>query len=159
MTLPDLVVALVIAIGLVGILLPVLPGVVLVFAAIVGWGVVEATGTGWTVVAVAVTLLAASQVLKYVIPGRRLRDVGVPRSTLAVGAVVGVVGFFVIPVIGLVIGFIAGVYAAEWYRLHDHRPAAASTLAAVRAVGLSILIELVGALLATAVWAVGVVVA
>jgi hypothetical protein len=78
--------------------------------------------------------------------------------TLAAGAALGIVGFFVIPVVGLVIGFVAGVYAAERHRLGAHPPAAASTAVAVRAVGLSIVIELVGALLAAAVWFVGVVV-
>ena len=35
------------------------------------------------------------------------------------GALLGIVGFFVIPVVGLVIGFVVGVYLAEWYRLRD----------------------------------------
>ena len=43
------------------------------------------------VVATAAGFLLVAQVLKYLVPGRRLRDAGVPRSTLAVGAAVGVV--------------------------------------------------------------------
>ena len=32
-----------------------------------------------------------------------------------------IIGFFVIPVIGMPIGFVVGVYAAEWYRLRSTR--------------------------------------
>lgn len=72
------------------------------------------------------------------------------------GALLGIVGFFVIPVAGLVIGFVAGVYAAERRRLGSRRSARSSTRSALRAVGLSILIELGGALLAAGVWLIGV---
>jgi uncharacterized protein YqgC (DUF456 family) len=154
----DIAVALVIALGLVGIIVPVLPGALLVLGAIVGWGLAEHRGAAWLVVATAIVCLAVAQVLKYLVPGRRLRGVGVPTSTLAAGAFLGVVGFFVIPIVGVVIGFVAGVYAAERYALHPHRAAVTATVAAVRAVGLSILIELVGALLAAGVWLVGAVV-
>ena len=49
--------------------------------------------------------------MKYVVPGRRLQVAGVPSSTQWFGAAVGVVGFFVVPVVGLFIGFVLGVYA------------------------------------------------
>ena len=62
---------------------------------------------------VATTFLALGAVVKYVVPGRRLKQVGVPTSTLLLGGVLGVVGFFVIPVVGLLVGFVLGVYLAE----------------------------------------------
>lgn len=157
MTLLEAGVAVVIAVGLVGILVPVLPGSVLVLAAILVWAAQVGGATAWVVFAVVVTLLAVGTVVKYAVPGRNLKRSGIPASTQWIGALVGVVGFFVIPVIGLVIGFVVGVYAAEHARLGAQR-AWPSTVAALRAVGLSILIELAAALLATATWAVGVVV-
>jgi hypothetical protein len=67
-----------------------------------------------------------------------------------------VVGFFVIPVVGFVIGFVLGVYVAELRRV-GRSAAGRSTWHALKAVGLSVLIELVAALLAAGVFAVGVV--
>jgi uncharacterized protein YqgC (DUF456 family) len=148
-------VALVIAVGVAGIVIPLLPGVIVVVAAIAVWGLVVGGTDAWLVVAAAVGLLLAAQVLKYLVPGRRLREAGVPGSTLAVGAVAGVVGFFVIPVVGLVVGFVAGVYAAEHRRLGSSGPARAATASAIRAVGLAVAIEMTGALLGTGIWAVG----
>lgn len=156
MLVTTLLVAAVVAVGLVGILVPLLPGSGLVAVALVVWAVVAGTPAGWAVTAVAVLLLGAGAVTKYVVPGRRLRASGTPTSTLLAGAVLGVVGFFVVPVVGLVLGFVLGVYLAEVRRL-GHRAARPATYDALRAVGLSVLIELGAALLATLVWGVAVV--
>ena len=53
-----------------------------------------------------------------------------------------VVGFFVIPVVGFFIGFPLGVYLEERRRLGRHASAWRSTREALRAMGLSIVIEL-----------------
>jgi uncharacterized protein len=153
----DVLVGIAIAVGLVGIVVPVLPGVVLILAAIVVWAVVEGGVVAWTACAVAVAILAAAEALKYALPGRRLRVEGIPTSTLLIAAALGVVGFFVIPVVGIVVGFVGGVYLAEVGRLKDPRRAWRSTATAIGAVGLSIAIELLGGLLAAAAWGVGVI--
>ena len=153
----DVLVGIAIAVGLVGIVVPILPGTIVIFAAIVAWAAVEGGVAAWTACGVAVTVLAVGQALKYLVPGRRLRVHGVPATTLAIAALAAVVGFFVIPIVGLVVGFVAGVYAAEVARLRDVRQAWSSTLTALGAVGLSIAIELGCGLVAAAAWAVGVV--
>ena len=48
--------------------------------------------------------------MKVLVPGRRLRDAGVPRQSIVAGLVLAVVGFFVIPFVGFFIGFPLGVY-------------------------------------------------
>lgn len=154
MTTTNVLVGLAIAVGLVGIVVPVLPGSLLVVGAVGAWALVAGTPTAWVVFAVATTLVAAGQVVKFLVPGRRLQTAGIPTSTLWAGAALGLVGFFVVPVLGLVLGFVLGVYLAELRRLGRDR-AWPATVQAVRAVGLSILIELLAALLATATWVVG----
>jgi len=151
----EVLVALAILVGLVGVIVPILPGLLLVLAAILVWAVSEGSATGWAVFAVAASLLVAGSVVKYAVPNRRLKTTGIPSSTTWFGVAVGVVGFFVIPVIGLFIGFVLGVYLAE-YRRVGGAAAWPSTKHALRAVGLSILIELVAAVAATLVWVAGV---
>lgn len=148
----ELLVGLAILVGLVGVVVPVLPGTILILAAIGVWAIVVGTTTGWVVFAVATTLLVISGIVKYTWPGRRMRDAGVPTRSLVVGGLVGIVGFFVIPVIGLFIGFILGTYASEAQRVRGHGDAWRATVHATKAVGLSILVELLGALLAAGVW-------
>lgn len=152
----EVLVALAIAVGLVGVLVPVLPGTLLVAAAIVVWAIGQAEATAWAVAAVALLLLVTGIAVKYLVPGRRLQRAGVPTSTLVAGGVVGVVGFFVVPVVGLLLGFVLGVYLSEWRR-KGHRDAWPATVHALKAVGLGILIELGFGILAAATWAVGVV--
>ena len=141
-----------IAVGLVGVLVPVLPGSLLVLAAVAVWAVDERTTQAWVVLGVAVIAIGLSQVVKYVLPTRRLREAGIPHRSLVVGGLLGIVGFFVVPVVGLVLGFPLGVYAAEAERLRRHDEAWASTRHALKAVGLSIVIELAGALVAAGAW-------
>jgi uncharacterized protein YqgC (DUF456 family) len=152
----ELVVALAIAVGLVGMVVPLLPGTLLVAAAIGIWALDTGGRTAWSVAAVAGVLLLAGALLKYLLPGRRLTEAGVPSRTLWVGAALGVVGFFVIPVVGLPIGFVLGIHLAERARVGG-RAAGASTVAALRAVGLSIAIEVFAGMLAAGAWVAGVV--
>ena len=71
-------------------------------------------------------------------------------------ALAGIVGFFVIPVIGLLIGFVAGVLRCRLAIRRDLTRAWASTVHALKGVALSVGVELTGALLATIAWAIGV---
>jgi uncharacterized protein YqgC (DUF456 family) len=152
----ELLVALAIAVGLAGIVVPVLPGSVLVLAAILVWAWQVGGATAWTVFGVAAAVLVVGGVVKYVVPNRRLKDAGIPVSTQWAGAALAVVGFFVIPVVGVFVGFVLGVYLAEHRRV-GRDAAWPSTRHALKAVGISILIELAAALVATFVWVAGVV--
>jgi uncharacterized protein len=150
----ELLVGLAVLVGVVGVLVPVLPGSLLILAAVLVWAVTEGSGGAWAVFAVVTVLLVAGAIVKYAVPGRRLRLQGVPNRTLLAGGLLGLVGFFVIPVIGLPIGFVAGIYLAELRRVGRDQ-AWPSTRHALTAVGLSVLIELTAAMLAAAVWLAG----
>ena len=147
-----LIAAVLVLVGVVGIVLPVLPGLILVLAGIAVWAVPRGDALGWTVLAVAIAVVVLGSVAKYLLPGRRLRDAGVPGRTIALGGVLGIVGFFVVPVVGLLLGFVLGVYLAELARLKQSSLAWPSTRGALTAVGWSILIELATGLLAAGVW-------
>jgi uncharacterized protein YqgC (DUF456 family) len=157
-TVASVVASLVILVGLAGILVPVLPGTILIGAAIVGWAAFTGGEAAWVAAGLAVTLLTVGTVVKFAVPHRRLRETGVPTSTIVVGGILGIVGFFVIPFVGLFVGFIGGVWLAEARRLGAGN-AGPSTKSALGAVGLSILIELTAGLLATAVFLGGVIMA
>jgi uncharacterized protein YqgC (DUF456 family) len=146
------VVGLAIAIGIAGVAVPVLPGALLAWAAIAVWALADASATAWAVLGVATLLIGSAQVVKLLVPGRRLRDAGVTRRAILAGLLLGGVGFFVIPVIGFFLGFPLGVYVEERRRLGRHASAWRSTRQALRAIGLSILIELSATVLAAGVW-------
>lgn len=140
-------------VGIVGTILPVLPGSVLVGGAIVVWAVVEGGATAWVTALLSCAILVVGYVLTILIPGRRMSAAGIPTRTLVVGGVLGIAGFFLVPVVGLPLGFVLGVYLAERVRLPDHSAAWPSTVTAMKGTGLSVLIGLASTVLATAVWA------
>jgi len=150
----DVLVGLAILVGLVGIVVPVLPGSILILGAVLVWALAASSPTGWVVFAVVTSLLVCGSIVKYAVPGRRLKAGGVPTRSLVAGGLLGIVGFFVVPVIGLLVGFVLGVYLSELQRLGRSR-AWPSTRSAMAAVGLSMLIELGAGLLAAVAWATG----
>jgi uncharacterized protein YqgC (DUF456 family) len=145
-----------IAIGIVGIVIPLLPGTLLVLGAIAVWAFVEGTTAAWVTLAVVTVILGATLLVKYLWPARRMRNADVGTWSLVAGGVLGIIGFFVVPVLGLVLGFVLGIYLAELSKRGDQRRAWASTVHALKGVALSVGVELTGALLATVVWVVGV---
>jgi uncharacterized protein YqgC (DUF456 family) len=147
------VAAVLIAVGIAGVVIPVLPGLPVVVVGIAVWAVPRGDTVAWIVLGVAVAIAVIGSVVQYLLPGQRLRRSGVPTRAIAVGALLGVVGFFVVPVVGLFLGFVLGVYLMEMQRLGSHEQAWPSTRHALVAVGWSILIELATALLAAALWA------
>ncbi|MFC4123609.1 DUF456 domain-containing protein [Nocardia rhizosphaerae] len=154
----EVLVGLVILVGIIGVIVPILPGVILIFAAVAVWAFLTGGTTAWVVFAIATIALVLSGVVKYTWPGRRMREAGVSNKALLVGALFGIVGFFVIPVVGLFIGFVLGVYLAELYRLKTNELAWPATVHALKGVGLSMVVELFGALIAAGVWLAGVVI-
>jgi hypothetical protein len=147
----DLLVGLAVLVGLVGIVVPVLPGSILILGGVLVWAVAHATTTGWVVFALVTTLIVAGGIVKYAVPGHGLKAAGIPGRTLVLGGLIGIVGFFVIPVVGLVVGFVLGVYLSELQRVGVDA-AWPSTRAALKAAGFSLLIELAAGLLAAATW-------
>ena len=75
---------------------------------------------------------------------------------LFLGGIVGIIGFFLIPVVGLVLGFVLGVFVVERVRQKDNALAWQSTKHALKAAGVSMLIELATALIIAGIWIGGV---
>ncbi|WBB56987.1 DUF456 domain-containing protein [Verrucosispora sp. WMMD573] len=156
----SVVAALAILAGLAGVVVPGLPALPLCWGGVLVWSLFGDAGAGrWLVLAAATLVAVAGTVVKYAWPGRNLKRAGVPTTSLLAGAVLGLVGFFIIPVVGLVIGFVGGIFAMERLRLGDTRLAWPATKRAVAAAGLSMLVEFLSGLVIGALWVAGLVMA
>ena len=144
-------------VGLVGIVVPVVPGLLLTVGATLLWAYAHPAPGAWVVFWVAVVLYAVGVVTQYLLPGRTMRREGVGTSTMLLAVALGIVGFFVIPVIGLPLGFVLGVFLAELAICRDAGRAWTSTVHALKGVALLVGVEFTGALLAAITWAVAVV--
>ncbi|MCX4547356.1 DUF456 domain-containing protein [Streptomyces sp. NBC_01387] len=145
-------VALVMLLGLVGVLVPGVPGQAIVWAALAWWALTDTTGLAWGILAGATAVLLLNQALRPLLPARRPRESGAPRKTVYIGGAAGIVGFFIVPVLGGIVGFIGGIYGAERVRLGGHGAGRASTRTVMRAIGTSILVELSACLMVVGAW-------
>ncbi len=142
-------------IGALGTIFPILPGSILVIIGLLIWAIVIGGPVGWTVFGIGLLLSGSGMAASALLTGKRLKQREIPNRSILTGAVVGVVGAFVIPVVGLFLGFVLGLYASEWYRLRDPKQAWDASVVAMKSVGLGMLIEFACAGTAIAVWLVG----
>lgn len=145
-------VGLVMLLGLIGVLVPGVPGQAIIWAAVLWWALTDMTPAAWGVLIGATALLLLNQALKPLLPPRRPRESGAPRRTLMLGGVGAITGFFVIPVVGAIAGYVGVIYGAERLRLGSRGAGWASVRSVMRATGYSVLVELFACLLVAGAW-------
>lgn len=141
-----------IAVGVAGVVIPILPGSILIVVALLGWALAVTSGPGWVALAVGGVLALVGLLAGTILTGRKLRQRRIPGRSITIGLVLGVVGMFVIPVVGLIVGFVVGLLLSEAARLHDFQAALSSSGAALKALGVGILVELLLACAAGSAW-------
>ncbi|MDR6977815.1 uncharacterized protein YqgC (DUF456 family) [Streptomyces sp. 3330] len=147
-----LLVGVVILLGLCGVLVPGVPGSWLVWAAVLWWALEDPQPASWVVLVGATVTLFLSQVVRWTLPPRRLRESGATTRMAAYAGLGAFLGFFLIPVIGAIPGFMGGIYLSERLRLGRHGEARAALRTAMRSGGSSILAELFACLLVMGAW-------
>lgn len=153
MDLPQLLlVGLVLLLGVAGVMVPGVPGTWLVWAGLSWWALHERSGPAWTLLVAATVLLLVVQVVKWLLPPRRLHGAGVTPRMAAYAGAGAVLGFVLVPVLGAAPGFVGGIYLCERLRLGAHGEAWASARAVMRTVGTSVLVELWACLAVVAAW-------
>jgi uncharacterized protein YqgC (DUF456 family) len=148
-----LLVGVAMVVGLAGTIVPVLPGIALLWAAGLAYGLIVGFGQVGIGVMVAFTLIVGISVAKSVLLPRRMasgNDVSIWSQLVAV--VGAVVGFFVIPIVGIVLGALVGLFLAEWIKHRELGPAWVGTKAVAKAFGLSALIDVGLGLVMFALW-------
>lgn len=156
-TLGLLVVGLLMLVGLVGVVVPIIPGLLLIIGAALWWAIGDgATTAHWVTFAIILLIGATGTFLKYAVPARHTSRAGASNVTMVFALLLGVVGFFVIPVVGAPLGFVLGVYLAELRRHKAHGPAWLATKAALKGFALAMLIEFTAGALMIGAWVIGV---
>ena len=121
-------------VGLLGLLIPVFPGLIVMWFATLFYAIVEAylgRMTIWTwLIFVLITILAIiGNVIDNIIIAKHVLDKKVPWSSILWGYAAGLVAsIFATPLIGIVASP-AGLFLAEYYRLRDRKQAFESTKA------------------------------
>lgn len=144
------------AVGVVGIVIPVLPGSLTIGVGLLVWALWGGSPWGWLTFAAGVLFVAAGMSASWVLTGRTLTKREIPQWPVLVGLAVGVVGLFVLPGLGFLIGFVLGVFASEFARLRQVKQAAETSWRLILAVGKGMLVELGCGVVAAGILGVGI---
>jgi len=146
------------AVAAFGTIYPILPGSPVAIVTLIVWGWVLGSAASWTAALVGVLFSALGFSASALLVGRKMKQQRIPRRSIVIGALCGIVGMFVIPIAGLFVGFAIGLFFSEAVRRDDLRSALDSSVAALKATGLGMLIEFCMVALAASVWTIGLIV-
>ncbi|MFI7580458.1 DUF456 domain-containing protein [Kocuria sp. M1N1S27] len=150
-----LLTAVLLVVGCLGVVVPVLPGSILIVVGLLVWALTVQAVEGWTVLALGSVLAIAGMAAGAVLTGTRLKRRQIPNRSLLYAAAGAVVGLFVIPVVGILVGFFVGLLLSETARQRDLRAALDSSWVGLKAAGLGIVVEFACALAASSVFVLG----
>lgn len=144
-------VGLVMAVGILGTVLPILPGLVLIWGAALVYGLVEGFGLiGWVAFGTISLIAAAGVAAGIVVPQRAAWAGGIGVGGQLLALALAVVGFFVIPVVGAGAGFVLGVYLVA--RSRHPEQAWSVTKSTLRSMVVAAGLQFVAGVTMTGVW-------
>jgi uncharacterized protein YqgC (DUF456 family) len=115
---------------LVGLLvLPLLPGLVIIWVAALGYGLVAGFGTlGWIIFAILTVLMLAGSIVDNILMGTSAHKEGAPWWVILLAMVAAILGNFLIPIpiLGGILAALLTLFGIEWLRRKDWRKALAS---------------------------------
>ncbi len=151
--------AVLMAAGLVGTILPILPGLWLMWAGAFSYGLITGfDSTGWIALGVITVIAIAGTTAAVAVPQREASSIGIPLWGQVVATITAVIGVFTVPIIGAPLGFLVGVVLVQWIVTRDLRSAPGTAWATVRALLLASGLQFAAGLLMITVWFVWVVV-
>jgi uncharacterized protein len=115
-------------VGLVGMVIPIFPGIIIIWLAALVYAVVEAFAGkmglwDWVLFALVTVLMVAGSFVDNIIIAKKLRETGTPWKSIGIGYAAGLVSsLFLTPFAALLITPLA-MYGAEYWRLRDARQA------------------------------------
>jgi uncharacterized protein YqgC (DUF456 family) len=115
---------------LVGLLvLPILPGLVIIWVAALGYGLASGFGTlGWIMFAFLTLLMLFGSIIDNVLMGMSAHKQGAPWWVVLLATLAAIVGTFLIPIpiLGGILAGLLTLFGIEWLRCKDWRKALAS---------------------------------
>ena len=155
----ELLIAIVMAIGIIGTVIPFIPGLALVWFAGAIWAFFDGGDGKHMWILAAMTLFTIiGYTAQFVIPAKAATVSAPAKGTLYLGGLAGLVGFFVLPVIGAPIGFLLGIYAGNFLNSNNSSQAWEATIRTTIAFGWAMIIQSICAVLVGLTWIVGLVI-
>jgi uncharacterized protein len=141
----------------IGAIYPVLPASLIAIVTLLVWAWVVGSWPAWVAAIIGSLVCVVGWSASALLTGRKLKQLEVPGWSIAVAIVAGIVGMFLIPVVGIFVGFAVGLLVIEALRHRDLRHAFRSSLQTLKAMGTGVVVEFLLICVAASVWTVGVI--
>jgi len=143
----------VILVGLFGLIIPIFPGIVIIWLAVLGYGVLAGFGALGVVLFILLTLLMIAGItVDNVLMGVGARQGGASWRTIAVALIAGIAGTLLIPPVGGIIAAPAAVLLLEYQRVKDRDKAWQALLGLAKGWGLSFVARFIIGLIMMGLW-------
>jgi uncharacterized protein YqgC (DUF456 family) len=142
--LPEALVLTLRLIGLLGLLVPIIPGLVIIWVAALGYGLSAGFGIlGWIMFALITVLMIVGSVIDNVLMGTKAHESGAPWWVVLIALVAGIIGNFFLPVIGGILAALLALFLVEFIRRKDAKKALTSMKGMVVGCGWAIAIRFI----------------
>jgi uncharacterized protein YqgC (DUF456 family) len=142
----------------IGAIYPVLPASLIAIVTLLAWAWSMDSWPAWVAAVIGSVICLVGWSASALLTGRKLKQLEVPAWAILVAAAGGIVGMFLIPVVGIFVGFAVGLLVIEALRHRDLRHAFRSSLQTLKAMGTGVVVEFLLICVAASVWTVGVIV-
>lgn len=152
-TIAIVVTAIAMAIGLAGIVLPLLPGLWLIWFSALVYGFFAGFGSFGVAAMAFITLVAvAGAYIGVRVPQKSAASVGVPWWGQAISAALAVLGMFLIPIVGAAVGFVIGVVVMQLLQTRTWRAGMHATWITLRSMAIANGLQLVAGFTMVVAW-------
>lgn len=143
----------VMAVGLIGLLFYIIPGLTIIWLAILAYGIVTGFNLYSGILFGVITLLMiGGNLIDNYLMGSEARKTGASWIAIVVALVAGIAGTFILPPFGGLLFAAVGILAVEWIRKKDFKEGLKSTGGILKGCGLSVVARVFIALLMIGLW-------
>jgi uncharacterized protein len=122
------IILLVMLVGLFGLIIPILPGLLIIWLAALAYGIFGGFETsGWIMFAIICVLMIVGELAEHVLMGALAHKGGAPWWVLLITLAAAIVGNLVVPILGGILTGLLALFGIEWIRLKDAKKALISS--------------------------------
>lgn len=140
-------------VGLLGLVIPIIPGLVIIWLASLAYGLGVGFQTpGWIFFTILTIIMAVGSLVDNLVMGQQAHKTGASWLSVLLAMLVGVIGTFILPIIGGFIGALSALFLSEWIRRKNWREAMTATTGWAVGCGWAIVIRFALGLLMIGIW-------
>lgn len=149
------VLAVIMAIGLIGLLTYIIPGLIIIWLAILAYGIVNGFSLGSGILFAVITLLMiAGSIIDNLFMGAEAKKTGASWASLGVALIAGIAGTILLPPFGGLLFAVVAILVVEWVRKRDLKEGAKSAGGILKGCGFAVIARFGIGLLMIGLWAV-----